>query len=208
MRTMFCTGSLVVALAALVGAGRLWAESKEQKPAKAALRTRVGLVNLTYVIKNYGKYQQFQHEMKESVATFQARDRKLRAQAEKLTKGKDNSPIIPAKSEDVQEKLKKIQREIEDNSAKARKVLGKKGDEEMKMVYMDLEEATKRYAEAHDLDLVMHYNDATTKEECYSVPNISRKLQSGALMPLYAAPGMDISEELVKILNASLHDKD
>jgi Skp family chaperone for outer membrane proteins len=201
---MFCAGSLIVALAALAGAGRLWAESKEQKPAKAPQRTRVALVNLTHVIKNYKRYGQFRDEMKRIAAPFQERDQKLRAQAEKLNKAKGNSPIIPAKSEDIDEKLKKIQREAEDNQVKAKKALSKKTDEDMKTIYMDIEEATKRYSASHDIDLVMHYNDAVTKEDYYSTPNIARKLQSGPLMPIYAAPGLDISQELVEILNASM----
>jgi Skp family chaperone for outer membrane proteins len=200
---MFCAGSLIVALAALAGAGRLWAEHKEPKPAKAAPRTRVALVNLSYVIKQYKKYTNFQDELKEASRTFQERDRKLRAQAEKLTKGAGN-PILPAKAEDSEEKLKKVQREIEDNGLKAKKTLGKKSDDAMKTIYMDIEEATKRYAAAHDIDLVMHYNDAVTPEELTSTPNIARKLQSGPLMPIYSAPGMDISKDILEVLNASM----
>ncbi len=47
MRAMSCAVSLVMALAALIGAGRLWADNKDEWPAKAAPRTRVALVNLT-----------------------------------------------------------------------------------------------------------------------------------------------------------------
>jgi hypothetical protein len=34
--------------------------------------------------------------------------------------------------------------------------------------------------------------------------NIARKVQTGALMPLYAAPGMDISVDVVNMLNYNL----
>lgn len=208
MRAIFCTGSLIVALAALVGAGRLWADGKDEWPAKTAPRTRVALVNLTYVIKNYTKYTQFQEEIKKLVAPFQERDRKLRAQADKLTKSKEDASIVPAKSEDIEEKLQKIKREVEDNNAKAKKVLGKETDHEMKIVYLDVMQAAQQYALAHGFDLVLHYNDAITKEDYFSAANISRKLQSGVLMPLYSAPGLDITQELAKILNASLKDED
>ncbi|HEY7428872.1 MAG TPA: hypothetical protein VH682_31870, partial [Gemmataceae bacterium] len=49
-----------------------------------------------------------------------------------------------------------------------------------------------------------HYNDAVTPEDFMSPQNIARKLNTGALMPLYAAPGMDISQEVVNMLNYNL----
>lgn len=198
MRAMFWAGSVVVALAALVGAGRLWAEGKDRQ---AAPRTRVALVNLTHVIKNYEKYKSFQGELQATTRPFQERDKKLRAQAEKLAKGMRDTPIVPAKAEDTQEKLRKIQRELEDNQLKAKKAMAKKSDEAMKTVYLDIAEAAKRYAAVHDFDVVMHYNDAVTEEELNSPMNIARKLQSGALMPMYSAPGIEISDELLGLLN-------
>lgn len=207
MRVVFCTGSLIVALAVLIGAGRLWADGKDEWPAKSTPRTRVALVNLTYVIKNYKKYAQFQEEIKKAIAPFQEHDLKLRERAEKLAKSKDSS-IIPAKAEDIEEKIKKIQREVEDNNAKAKKNLGKRTDQKIKIIYLDVTQAAQQYALAHGFDLVLHYNDALTKEDYFSAANISRKLQSGALMPFYSAPGMDITMDLTKILNESLKDED
>ncbi len=81
MRAMFWMGSVVVALAVVIGAGRLWAENKEEKPAKAAKaeapRTRIALINLSYVIRNYKKYTKFQEDLKTTMKPFQERDMKL-----------------------------------------------------------------------------------------------------------------------------------
>src|SRR6185437_14226636 len=105
MRAMLWMGSVVVALAVVIGAGRLWAENKEQKPAKAAKtempRTRIAIVNLTFVIKNYDKYKTFQEDLKKAVEPFQERERKLRAKADKLKQRKQSSTILPANAEDI-----------------------------------------------------------------------------------------------------------
>jgi hypothetical protein len=69
---------------------------------------------------------------------------------------------------------------------------------------MDVEAATRRYAKANDLELVLHYNDAVTTEEVWSPKSIARKAQAGALMPLYAAEGLDITKEIVAALNRDL----
>jgi Skp family chaperone for outer membrane proteins len=194
--------SLILAAVILIGAGRLWAENKDKKTTPP---TRIALLNLTYVVKNYDKYKHFQDEIKHVMAGYQKQDEKLRAQLEKLRvqaeKNKDNSPIVPAKAEDLEEKAKKLQRELEDNQAKAKKVMGKRSDEEMKLLYHDVEQAAKRYAASHDIDLVLHYNDAVAPEDYMSTQNIARKLNTGALMPLYWTKNTDISKELVEILN-------
>jgi Skp family chaperone for outer membrane proteins len=198
---MFWVGCVVVALAVLAGAGRLWAEGKDKKPAKSTdSGTRIGLLNLTYVIKNYEKYKHFQEEIKEVFAPFEETQKELRKEAEGLNK--QITPTTPAEEKgEIERKLKDIQRKAEDAQAEAKRVLGKKSDEQMKIIYLDVTEAAQHYAVAHNLDLVLHYNDATTKPDFLSAMNIARKIQTGALMPLYAAPGMDMSVELVKILN-------
>lgn len=207
MKTVYRMGSLIVTVAIILGASRLWAENQAKKPAP---RTRIGLLNLTCVIKNYNKYKQFQEEIKEFVVPFRDRDAELRARLNKLKAQVEKPSLVPAKGEDndakstreeLEEKAREIQRKIEDNSQKAKKKLGKRSDDEMKILYKDVEEAVERYATAHGLELVLHYNDATTKEDFESPQNLARKLNTGALMPIYMVSGIDISTEILDDLN-------
>lgn len=204
--TLFRMAGLGVAAAVVLAASCLWAESKEKKSPPP--RTRIGLLNLTYVIKNYEKYKHFQEEVKNDVEPFQQRDRKLKAQIDKLTEElkqrKTDSSVVPAQMDDLEEKLKKLQRELEDNSAKAKKKLAKKNDDQMRILYLDVTEAAQRYATGHDLDLVMQYNDAVTQEDYFSGQNIARKLNTGPLIPLYVKPGMDVSTEVLKQLHRNM----
>lgn len=203
---------LVVAVAAVLGASRLSAQSKDKKSPPP--RTRIAIVNLTYVFKNCDQYKQFQIEIKEIVEPHQKRDTELRAQLADLRKQAEDPSLVPVKGEEgenkpskkeLEEKAKKIQQELKDNAAKIKKKLGKRSDEEMKSLYVAVEQAAQRYANEHDLDLVLHYNDATTQEDFLSAQNIARKLNTGALMPLYWNPSMDISQDIVAILNRKLH---
>jgi len=213
MRAVLWMGSIVMASVAVLGASRLWAESKEKKPAP---RTRIGLVNLTYVIKNYDKYQQFQIEMKKLVQPSQRRHEELQSKLEALHKQAADASLVPAAGEDRDEKAKKealekqakdIQRQMEDNKAEIQLKLSKRSDDELKIIYKDIREATQGYATTHDLDLVLHYNDAITQEDYVSAQNIARKLNTGALMPLYSKEEMDISQDLVTLLNQKMHKK-
>jgi Skp family chaperone for outer membrane proteins len=201
MRAMFRTVSFVVAVAVAIGVGRLWAEDKEKKPAKPAPRTRVALINLTYVIKNYTKYTEFQEEIKDIVKPFQEKDAELRRRAELVSKAAQEVGLAEEKKEELESKLKKMKHQMEDNNAEAKKVLGKKTDAELKILYLDVTEAAQGYAREHNYEMVLHYNDAVTKEDYFSAKNVARKVQTGALMPLYAAPGLDVSTEILNRLN-------
>jgi len=213
MRAMLWMGGVVVILAALIAAGRLPAEDDENKPAPA--RTRIALFNLTYVIKNYDKYKDFQVEIKEIVEPFQRKDAhlrrqldKLRAEAEKLSADRSNSgqkaELLEKKRNVLETKAKQVQRQLEDNGMAVKMKLGKRSDEEMKILFRDVDEAVKRYAASHDLDLVLHYNDAVTRDDYLSARNIALKLASTALVPLTFDPTMNISKDISELLNDGL----
>jgi Skp family chaperone for outer membrane proteins len=201
-KTVFVLGGFL-ALAGLCWAGRLWADPQAAQPTQApqaAPRTRIALINLTYVIKNYQKYKNFQDEIKSVFSPFEGTQQQLRKEAEELQK-QVTPTTSPEKKTEIEHRLKELQRKAEDSQAEAKLVLGKKSDDQMKIIYMDVVEAAQRYATDHEFDLVLHYNDATTPEDYHSAMNIARKIQTGALMPIYAAAGMDISVDVVKLLN-------
>ena len=40
----------------------------------------------------------------------------------------------------------------------------------------------------------------STRLRYFSVPNVTRKMNAGGIIPLYAAPGLDVSKELLAML--------
>jgi len=210
-KTVLTAGGLL-ALAVLCYAGRSWGQaqptgqtnnSTSPSPAAAATpKTRIALLNLTYVIKNYMKYKNFQQEIQSSIEPFKKQDTELRKRLEELSKKAESAPA--AEKDALEKEAKELKRKLEDNSVEAKTQLGKKSDDEMKILYMDVWEAARRYAVAHEFEMVLHYNDADTERDFMSPQNIARKLNTGALMPLYAAPGLDISREVVEMLNYNL----
>jgi Skp family chaperone for outer membrane proteins len=168
-------------LGTLVLVGRSWSDSK---PAPPAPRTRIAVLNLNYVIKYYKKFINFQEELKHDAEPYQAKDKAKTAGRDDLTK-QLNDPSTPAdKREELQKQILDVTREIEDNKRDAQKVIGKKQSEQLKILYEDVQDAAIRYARAHDFEMVLHYNDAITKEDYSSVANILRKLEQPACMPL------------------------
>ena len=82
-------------------------------------------------------------------------------------------------------------------------ILGKKSDDQMTIIFRDVQDAAQRYAIAHNFEMVLNYTDATTTADYYGAPNIASKLQTRACMPLYMTPGLEISYEVVLALNAA-----
>lgn len=201
----------VLAAGSILALGLLWyvgplsgqAQNSPQTAPATPARTRIAILNLTYVVKNYVKYQHFQEEIKGILEPAQKKDADLRQQLENLRKEAEVSgrQAQPGQREELEKKAKDIQRQVEDNAAEIKLRLGKRSDDEMRTLFMDIYDAAQRYAASHDFELVLHYNDAVTKEDFLSAQNIARKLNTGALMPLYTMPSMDISLDLVRMLN-------
>jgi Skp family chaperone for outer membrane proteins len=169
-------------------------------------RTRIAILNLTYVIKNYNKYKQFQEEIKAFIEPFQKKDAELRQKLESLRKQAGELPRQGqgGQGEELERQAREVQRQLEDNAAEIKMKLNKRTDDEMKILFMDVAVATQSYAASHDFEMVLHYNDAVTTEDFTSAQNIARKLNTGALLPLYWKRSMDISEDVVKLLNYNI----
>jgi Skp family chaperone for outer membrane proteins len=174
------------------------------KPERPAPRTRIALLNLTYVIKNYEKFKTFQQEILNDFKSFQEKDEVKKKLLEESSKESQDPKTTEARRKELAKQIKDLEREIQDNNVAAKKAMKQKGDEQMKVLYLDIVDAATRHARSHDFEMVLHYNEATTKEDFYSTENVARKLQAGTLLPLYAAPGLDISQEVAEALNRDL----
>jgi Skp family chaperone for outer membrane proteins len=187
----------VLALGMAAYVSRLWAQQTAAAPEP---RTRIALLNLSLVIKNYQKFNAFQDEIKHLLGPYQTTDTQLKQRLDALAKDAQTAP--PDKREQIEGEVKELQRKMQDNKDAASKVVGKKQEEQLKILYWDVKDTAQRYAVGHNFEMVLHYNDAPP-DEYWSGPNIARKIQNGALMPLYAVPGMDITNEVVDTLNAA-----
>jgi Skp family chaperone for outer membrane proteins len=196
---MFRAGCVVLVLSALGFVSRSWSEVTKQPPAP---RSKVAMVNLMQVIKNYKKFTAFQEDIKSEIEPFQKRDKEYKTQIEDLAKDLKDGELTADAREEIEAKLRKLRNKMEDNSEKAKKLLSKSNDKQMLTLYKEVHKAVGDYAKAHDLELVFHYNDAAEDSDEYWTPaNVARKMQAGSAMPVYMAPGLDITKEIIKILN-------
>lgn len=199
-RTLFLLVGVVALGTAIYASSKLWAQTPGAVP--SGTKTKVGVLNLTYVIKNYDKFKSYQDDLKRKVDPFMAKDTLWKTDGEKLAKEAQNQATSAARRDEIEKKLKEYQRLIEDNKADAQKVLVKEQEAQLVTLYQDIRTVVDKFAVAHGYDLVFHYNDVITKEEYWSPSNIARKMQAGAAMPMYISGGVDISASVLQTLNA------
>jgi Skp family chaperone for outer membrane proteins len=203
-RKLIAATVLAGTAALLVGVGAVWARPEPAAPPAAPqVRTRIGLLNISYVLKNYKKYQAYQDEVKGSYKTFDDQAKSLQLQMEKLRTEAQNPQTQKEKLPGIEKEMRKLQQQLQEVNEDAKAALGKKGDEMMVIMYKEIQTAASRIAADRGFDLVMHYNDVVDSADYYTAPNVARKIQAGACMPLWYANGMEVSLDVVNALNAA-----
>jgi RNA polymerase sigma factor (sigma-70 family) len=166
------------------------------------LHTRIGLINLSRVFKAARQFQASQAELRKQTKAVQQKLEALKSQLQRLkAESDDPATKAPARQQNALRMLQ-LKREIEDEEASARAKLEKVTGASLTKMYRQVEDAANRIAKARGLELVMFYADAVTEADFYNPNNLQRKLtQPGALMPMVVAPGMDITEAVIEVVD-------
>jgi Skp family chaperone for outer membrane proteins len=169
-------------------------ELKQQEP-KAAI------LNLSYVIKHYKKWKDFQEEYKSALGRFDAQLKAQKEDLDELSKELMKPDLDADRRKQIEKQMKEIQRAMQDKTDEGKQTLAAMEAKQFSEIYKDVTGAAERHANANGIEMVMHYNDGTTDAEVNNPMNIGRKMGQGALFPLYVAPGMDISKDVLTALN-------
>ena len=164
--------------------------------------TRIGLINMTRLLKASKKFQSLERDMRTRTQHLQKELEVGRLRYQQYKAEMDNPATSASHREKLARQMRQAQREMEDREASAKRTLNDERADALRIMYQEVEDAGQRLARARGLELVLFYTDAVTEADFYRPANLERKLtQPGALMPLFVAPGMDITEGLVEILN-------
>ena len=192
-------GVVTLGLALYVG-GRLTADPGAPAEAGPAPTMKVRLVNLQYVIKNYKRTEALRNEHAEVFKQYDAQIKQLKDTIEGRQK-QLTDPNLADKRDAIEKEIKRLQREMQDKTEEARAALDKKQGDLIVLVYKEVDQAVHDFARSANIELVLHYNDAVLESDRNSAANIARKMSAGACMPMYMLPTLDISQEIVNVLN-------
>ncbi len=167
-------------------------------------QTRIALLNLNYVVQNYQKWINFRAQYKEDFKKLYEEKITLNQKAlENCKKTLENPALTPTDREAWEKERKRLDREMQDIADDAKQKLAKKEMDEVVLIYHEINDAVTDYASRHGIELVMHWNEAPPQER-WTPMNVGRKMGNGGCMPLYYHPGMDISDAILKSLNANV----
>lgn len=170
----------------------------------SSVTTRVALINLGQVIKNYQKFKNLMAEVDAQSKAYQKdyetkRNAVIAKQGELAKPENQNSPH----REQLEREIRDLQRQLQDLGEEAKEKTGKMEFDRLVQTYKEIQEAVQVYARARNLELVMHYNDGIGTD-AFLPPIFQRKLMNGACWPMYIAPGMDITNDVTNMLNQRL----
>jgi Skp family chaperone for outer membrane proteins len=198
-RTVAIVAGVVTLGLALYAGSRLTADPGAAGVSAPTLKVR--MVNLQFVIKNYKRTEALRAEHTELFKQYDKQISDIKGLIEGRTKQLQD-PKFADKHDVIEKEIKRLQREMQDKTEEARTALDKKQGDLIVLVYREVEEAVQTYAHSAGLEMVLHYNDAVLDTDRNSAANIARKMSAGACMPMFLAPGLDISQEIVNNLNA------
>ena len=206
------TVGIVAGLAALGVVAYVGTHLRAQQPgaptqAAAPAQTRVAVINLLQVIKNYNKAKFYESELDETLKPFRAKGEELKKallQWQNWMADPKNT-AKPEEREGGEKNTTNCKRQLEDLDKEARKAFGKKREQQVVQLYREVDDAVKRYAASNGFHLVLSYGEPVNASDLYSAANIARKLEGiqmgGACTPMYLADGMDISAAVTDALN-------
>lgn len=201
------TAGLAALGVVLYGANLLLAQAPGLPAGGAVASTgavRIAVVNMDIVRKGYKKIEFYKQEIQNMAKPFEEKLEQYKKYYEGWTKlskeGKD-----AAERDNASKQALVVKRHLEDLTNEANKKIMEVSQRQVLQVYREIEDVIESYAKANGIHMVMHYADPIDPSEKYSAPNIHRKLNGcsnvGACGPIYIAPNIDISQEIVNVLN-------
>jgi Skp family chaperone for outer membrane proteins len=196
----FVIGASALALGVFLG-GYVWAQ-QGTRPA-APLQTRIAVVNLAQVIKNYNKYKQFELDIKQQSQQIQHDLDTKKAQVLGDQKELENPQLAADRRGQLEHHMKALQREMQDSVEEAKQRISQQEFTQLVQTYKEIKDAVDRFARAYGIELIMQYSDAVGSE-VYAQGHFQHKLANRACIPMYIAPGMDITDQVTNMLNQNL----
>ena len=129
--------ALVLALASL---GPMATRGSRPAAAQAPTHTRIALVNIIQVIKNFHKFKAFNEDMAKLAKPYEDKDKELVNHIQQWKDHIAKATLTAEKRAEAEQALKTLQRQREDNAEKAKKDLSKRNDEAMVQLYREVEE--------------------------------------------------------------------
>ena len=170
------------------------ASAQQQNPPAP---TKVGLIDMAYVFKNYNKFKAMRDSLKEEI---QGSDTKAKSLATRIKTTQDQLKTFSEGSPEFLAKEKELAQLTSDFEAfrkvAQRDFLRKEADI-YKTVYMEVSDAVKLYAQHYNYVMILRFN----RESVAEAKDPQAVLQSMNRQIVHFRPEHDITDSVLKYLN-------
>lgn len=174
--------------------------------APAASGQRIAVVNIGSVFSGYKKAELFKKELDDTLKPYRTQAEQLKSQImqwEKAIREGKFSKEVP--EERYKAGIIANKRKLEDLDMEARRLVGKRAEEQSVQLWKEVNEVIARTARGNGYNIILGYGDPPNMQ-ANSVPIINRRMASmeaGSMTPLYFDGSADITQQVVDTLNRS-----
>jgi Skp family chaperone for outer membrane proteins len=198
-RTIIGAFALALLAGVLTLSGNAWSQNKEATAAAASNTPhKVGLIDMAHVFKNYKKFEVLREELKEEIASSEAKAKGMQeelGEMQKAMKGMAEGGSDYTKAEQI---IVKKAAEFETFRRAASRDFLKKESQIYLQVYNETSDAVKKYATHYKYTLVIRFN----REEL-DTENPQNLLQGMNRQVVYHQAEDDITPSVLEFLNRS-----
>ena len=187
-------------VAALLIAGQV--QGQTEKPAAAAAPTKIGLVDMARVFKEYEKFARLREDLEAQKGELVDSAKQAKATAGKIAEEMKQFGQDSAEYRTREERITKLSTEFETRARIAQRDLARKEAEIFETVYVEASDVISRYAKHFNYTLVLRFNS-----EQIDADN-PQKLANGLnKLVLFNRPQDDITDPVVEALNREFAKK-
>lgn len=196
---------VIVACLALAGIGYGVAQLWAQGPGQAApAQVKMAVLNIDAVFAKYEKAVNYKKELDSAIAPFKGEAEKYKKAMTDIQEYLKYDKRERSKDEQYQRALLDYRRKLEDLDRDVRKLIGKKQEDQLIVLYKEVVGATQAYAQANGFHMVFGYGEPfESADNLFTFPNISRKMQGMGLgiVPIWYHGSLDMTEPVIATLN-------
>jgi Skp family chaperone for outer membrane proteins len=192
----------------------LGVSSSTGQPVREANRpigaTRVAVVNVGAVFHKYHRAIQFKADIDDLLRGPKADSQRILDEMKAWDAALKAQDFTDASKEEYEAKLKNAKKKLDDIDAAMRNAIGKRQEDNLLILWNEVREGVRLYAEQQKLGLVLGYGDPSDKRDLDLFPNVNRKMQAmdlGSTVPLFIGDRVEISEGVIEWLNNSFGKK-
>lgn len=168
--------------------------------AAVVARTRIAVLNLQEVMKNYPKYKNLQADLKGKDEAYVNKLKGIEANMKSLQEKFQNPATPQAEKETLQKQLMHQRVEMESITNDAKRELIKYHDESMVRIYFEVDQVVRDYCTTNGIDMVFRFNEDWNKENYGKTEYVIRRL-SMPFWPMYFDNDLNITFRVSDILN-------